>query len=56
MANKLLESLVCPACKQAMAHDTKANELVCEQCRLAFSIADGIPVMLLDEARKLDEE
>ncbi|MFW2439867.1 MAG: Trm112 family protein [Arenicellales bacterium] len=54
MDKKLLEILVCPLCKGPLEYDRKAEELICKPDRLAFPIRDGIPVMLENEARKLD--
>ena len=51
---KLLEILVCPLTKGPLRYDRDANELVSEQAGLAFPIRDGIPIMLIDEARSLD--
>ena len=51
---KLLEILVCPLTKGPLRYDQDANELVSEQAGLAFPIRDGIPIMLIDEARSLD--
>lgn len=56
MDAKLLEILVCPLCKSPLVYLKSAQELVCKADRLAFKIADGIPVMLADEARKLSPE
>ncbi|RTK97132.1 MAG: Trm112 family protein [Neisseriaceae bacterium] len=53
MNSKLLEILVCPLCKAPVEH--KSQELICNKCKLAYPIDDGIPVMLIDEARKIDE-
>ena len=53
---KLLEILVCPLTKGPLRYDAKAQELVSEQAGLAYPIRDGIPIMLVDEARSLDEE
>lgn len=50
----LLTLLVCPQCKGALTLQRDSNELICPQDRLAFPIRDDIPVMLVDEARKLD--
>lgn len=52
MDPKLLEILVCPLCKGPLVH--RKDELICKADRLAFPIRDGIPVMLEDEARRLD--
>lgn len=51
---KLLEILVCPLCKGPLVYKKVESELICKADRLAFPIKDGIPVMLEDEARKLD--
>ncbi|MCU0897119.1 MAG: Trm112 family protein [Burkholderiales bacterium] len=54
MDAKLLDILVCPICKGPLVYRRKEQELVCKADRLAFPIRDDIPVMLEDEARKLD--
>ena len=54
MDKKLLEILVCPLCKGPLEYDRKVEELICKPDRLAFPIRDDIPVMLEDEARRLD--
>ncbi len=51
---KLLEILVCPVTKGPLIYEASAQELISEQAGLAFPIRDGIPIMLVDEARKLD--
>lgn len=53
MDAKLLEILVCPLCKSPLIYQKSAQELICKADRLAFKIADDIPVMLVDEARTL---
>ena len=53
---KLLEILVCPVTKTTLTYDRERQELVSEKARLAFPIRDGIPIMLTDEARSLDDE
>jgi uncharacterized protein YbaR (Trm112 family) len=50
---KLLEILVCPMCKGELFYDKENNELICDQSKLAYKVIDGIPVMLIDEARKI---
>lgn len=52
---KLLEILVCPLTKGPLSYDRTRNELVSAQARLAYPIRDGIPIMLVDEARSLDD-
>ena len=56
MDPKLLDILVCPLCKGPLVYRKEAQELLCKADRLAFSIKDGIPVMLEEEARKLPAE
>lgn len=51
---KLLEILVCPVTKSTLRYDEAAQELISDEARLAYPIRDGIPVMLVDEARQLD--
>ncbi|HEY2111344.1 MAG TPA: Trm112 family protein [Dongiaceae bacterium] len=53
---KLLEILVCPLTKQPLEYDAAAQELISRQAGLAYPIRDGIPIMLVDEARRLDEK
>jgi uncharacterized protein YbaR (Trm112 family) len=52
---KLLEILVCPLTKGPLRYDAARQELISDQARLAYPIRDGIPIMLVDEARQLDE-
>ena len=52
---KLLEILVCPLTKGFLRYDREAQELISDQAGLAYPIRDGIPIMLVDEARSLDE-
>ena len=51
---KLLEILVCPLTKGPLRYDTERQELVSDKAGLAYPIRDGIPIMLVDEARRLD--
>lgn len=53
---KLLEILVCPVTKGALEYDEAAQELISKEAGLAYPIRDGIPVMLADEARRLDDD
>lgn len=53
---KLLEILVCPISKRQLVYDRDAGELISETARLAFPIRDGVPIMLIDEARSLDAD
>jgi uncharacterized protein YbaR (Trm112 family) len=51
---QLLEILVCPITKGPLRYDRERGELVSEQAGLAYPVRDGIPIMLPDQARKLD--
>jgi uncharacterized protein YbaR (Trm112 family) len=51
---RLLEILVCPLTKGPLTYDRAANELVSARAGLAYPIRDGIPIMLVDEARALE--
>lgn len=50
----MLESLVCPLSQTTLEYDAEAQELISRPAQLAFPIRNGIPIMLVDEARKLD--
>jgi uncharacterized protein YbaR (Trm112 family) len=52
---KLLEILVCPVTKTTLRLETATAELISEAAGLAFPIRDGIPIMLVDEARRLED-
>jgi len=52
---KLLEILVCPLTKGPLEYDAEAGELISRQAGLAYPIRNGIPIMLPEEARALDE-
>ncbi|MFD0913259.1 Trm112 family protein [Methylophilus luteus] len=55
MNPKLLEILVCPVTKGPLVYDKQKQELISKSARLAYPVRDGIPVMLEDEARRLQE-
>jgi len=50
---KLLEILVCPLTKGTLSYDKATQELISKSAKLAYPIRDGIPIMLIDEARQL---
>ncbi|CUX44310.1 hypothetical protein D3C87_985880 [compost metagenome] len=52
---KLLELLVCPLTKGRLSYDRVRNELISESARLAYPIRDGVPIMLISEARKIED-
>jgi uncharacterized protein YbaR (Trm112 family) len=53
MDKNLLELIVCPATKEKLVYDKKNNELISKGAGLAYSIKNGIPIMLVSEARKI---
>lgn len=53
---RVLELLVCPLTKTALSYDEGRQELISRAARLAYPIRDGIPVMMPDEARTLDDD
>ena len=52
---KLLDLLVCPVTKEALEYDADAQELISRGASLAYPILDGIPIMLPEDARQLDD-
>ena len=50
----LKEVLVCPQCHGALEEDEANSRLLCHACALAYAVQDGIPIMLIDEATKLE--
>lgn len=56
MDKRLLEILACPICKSSLIYLKDKKELVCKPDRLAFPVKEDIPIMLEEEARKLDSE
>ncbi len=53
---KLLEILVCPVTKGPLRYDAEQQELISDRAGLAYPIRDGIPIMLVDEARSLEDD
>jgi uncharacterized protein YbaR (Trm112 family) len=53
---KLLEILVCPVTKGPLRYDAEKQELISDKAGLAYPIRDGIPIMLIDEARRLEPD
>lgn len=53
---KLLELLVCPLTKSRLRYDAEAGELISETARLAYPIRDGVPIMLVSEARSIEPD
>lgn len=53
MNKKFMQLLVCPVCKGQLEYIRKSNELVCHRDALAYPVRDGIPVLLVVDARKI---
>ena len=53
LSTNLLELLLCPLTKGPLEYDKENNELISKEAKLAYPIRDGIPIMLVDEARDL---
>ena len=56
ISQELLDILACPKCKGEVKLTENKDGLVCENCRLLYEIRDEIPIMLIDEAKKLDDQ
>jgi uncharacterized protein YbaR (Trm112 family) len=54
ISKELLDIMACPKCKGDIELDESRNGLVCNNCKLMYHIKDDIPVMLIEEAEKLD--
>lgn len=52
---RLLEILVCPLTKTSLRYDREKQELISDAAKFAFPIRDGVPIMLPDEARQLED-
>ncbi|CDN56032.1 uncharacterized protein YbaR (Trm112 family) [Neorhizobium galegae] len=52
---KLLDLLVCPLSKSRLSFNRETNELISQKAQLAYPIRDGIPIMLISEARKIED-
>ena len=55
ISQELLEILACPKCKGDIQLSDNPDGLICEQCKLLYEIKDDIPIMLIDEAKPLDD-
>ena len=54
LPEKLLSKLVCPKCRGSLTYDREGDYLTCSECMLRYRVTDDIPVLLLDEAEKLE--
>lgn len=56
ISQELLDILACPKCKGEVRLTENKDGLVCENCKLLYDIREDIPIMLIDEAKKLDDQ
>ena len=55
LKKELLDIIACPKCKKGVQLDEKENVLICEACSLLYEIRNGIPIMLIEEAKPLKQ-
>lgn len=55
ISKELLDILACPKCKGEIRLNEQKNGLICDQCRVVYEIRDGIPIMLIDEAKPIGD-
>jgi LSD1 subclass zinc finger protein len=55
LSEELLEILVCPQCRGDLVYDRGAERLICDRCKLRYPIVDDIPVMLIEEAERIED-
>jgi len=55
ISKELLDILACPKCKSDLKFEKEENILICKNCKLIFPIIDDIPVLLIEEAKPLDQ-
>ncbi len=55
ISKELLDILACPKCKGDITLNETQDGLICDRCKLLYEIRDGIPIMLIDEAKSLAE-
>ena len=56
MDTKQIEMIACPECQSRLSYNKADKELICSTCQLAFPVRDGIPVMLVEEARHINPD
>ena len=54
ISKELLEILACPKCKGDVILDEEKDRLICKNCKIYYEIKDGIPIMLIEEAKSLE--
>lgn len=55
ISKELLDILACPQCKGPVKLNAENNGLLCNACKLLYEVRDDIPIMLIEEARKIDQ-
>jgi uncharacterized protein YbaR (Trm112 family) len=55
LSKELLEILVCPQCKGELEYDRENEKLLCHSCRLRYPIQEDIPIMLIEDAERMEE-
>uniref|UniRef100_A0A7C4U6M9 UPF0434 protein ENV67_02490 n=1 Tax=candidate division WOR-3 bacterium TaxID=2052148 RepID=A0A7C4U6M9_UNCW3 len=53
MEKKLLDIIACPKCKGDLFYDEKKDILICKKCSLAYPVKDGIPILIIEEAKEI---
>lgn len=56
ISSELLKIIVCPVTKKSLKYDRQSQELISEDAGLAYPIKDGIPILLIDKARKINKQ
>lgn len=56
LKKELIEILACPKCKGEVEMDKEEKTILCRNCQLAYEIRDGIPIMLIDEAKPITDQ
>ena len=56
ISKELMDILVCPQCKGEIYLNEAGDGLICDACKLLYEIKDDIPIMLIDEAKKIKED
>jgi uncharacterized protein YbaR (Trm112 family) len=55
-AQEWLDILVCPQCQEPLTYSQQDSQFICNKCRLAYPVTEGIPVMLIEEAKQIKLE
>ncbi|RLB09662.1 MAG: Trm112 family protein [Deltaproteobacteria bacterium] len=55
ISEELLKILACPKCKNDITFDSAKDRLICKNCKVYYEIKDGIPIMLVEEAKPIED-